>query len=356
MESNYDILGIEEGAGEREIRGAFRRLALQHHSDRGGEGEKFIRIKQAYEDLKAGKKYPDTEDERLGRARVYDEGDVRKRNEVLGREIAGEMARAGEWAAALARAGSPGSATFGSKALGEMEFEREEGGRLLMRGNYMAGSLEYGGTILARGSVSSPTWAPEFATRIRVTAGDFRMVDATGNGYRVENGARITVDRGNAVVGDVFGRKFRVDDPDGRVGVFDIVKRVTLIEAPRGAVVAEDAAHSVRLSGDKVIMVNAEDGVEIEGREVDFYGDQLTYDCSITLRRGGLLRFHARSILGLSGDAGVALDDGTRVRLFDLKTKKIRDLEDPPAGHGKDDTLVGSKFAITYGMIKEVAG
>ena len=42
VESNYDILGIVEGTTEKEIRDAFRRLALQFHSDRGGENEQFI--------------------------------------------------------------------------------------------------------------------------------------------------------------------------------------------------------------------------------------------------------------------------------------------------------------------------
>ncbi len=37
VENNFDILGIVEGSNEREIRYAFRRLALQYHSDRGGE-------------------------------------------------------------------------------------------------------------------------------------------------------------------------------------------------------------------------------------------------------------------------------------------------------------------------------
>ena len=55
VESNYDILGIVEGTTERDIRDAFRRLALQFHSDRGGENDQFIKIKQAYDDLKIGK-------------------------------------------------------------------------------------------------------------------------------------------------------------------------------------------------------------------------------------------------------------------------------------------------------------
>ena len=65
VESNYDILEIVEGSTEKEIRNGFRRLALQFHSDRGGDNEQFIKIKQAYEDLKIGKKYPETDIEKL---------------------------------------------------------------------------------------------------------------------------------------------------------------------------------------------------------------------------------------------------------------------------------------------------
>ena len=41
VESNYDILGIIEGSTKKEMRDAFRRLALQFHSDRGGENKMY---------------------------------------------------------------------------------------------------------------------------------------------------------------------------------------------------------------------------------------------------------------------------------------------------------------------------
>ena len=59
-ESNYDILKISDGASKREIREAYRNLVLEIHSDRGGDDEQFKKIKQAYEDLKVGKKYADS--------------------------------------------------------------------------------------------------------------------------------------------------------------------------------------------------------------------------------------------------------------------------------------------------------
>ena len=86
MKNNYDILGIAEGSTQKEIRDAFRRLALQFHSDRGGENEQFIKIKQAYEDLKIGKRNPDTDLEKIKNTKVYAEDvdtDARRRNQIL---------------------------------------------------------------------------------------------------------------------------------------------------------------------------------------------------------------------------------------------------------------------------------
>ena len=86
VENNYDILGILEDSTVKEIRDGFRRLALQFHSDKGGDIEKFIKIKEAYEDLKIGKKYPDTDVEKLRKSRVYtgdSEENIRRKNQIL---------------------------------------------------------------------------------------------------------------------------------------------------------------------------------------------------------------------------------------------------------------------------------
>ena len=64
VESNYDILGVSTSASKQQIRIAFRELALKHHSDRGGHDDYFIKIKQAFEDLKTGKKFPDSSEEK----------------------------------------------------------------------------------------------------------------------------------------------------------------------------------------------------------------------------------------------------------------------------------------------------
>ncbi len=48
----YDILGIQRGASEDEIKKAFRRLAHQHHPDKaGGNAERFKQINEAYQVL-----------------------------------------------------------------------------------------------------------------------------------------------------------------------------------------------------------------------------------------------------------------------------------------------------------------
>ncbi len=363
VESNYDILGIVEGTTEKEIRDAFRRLALQYHSDRGGENEQFIKIKQAYEDLKIGKKYPETDIEKIKNSRVYSdesEADVRKKNQILGQQLSKEMKTAEEWAAAHNRSNSTGTRLFGSKTLGEIELERKANGALSIKGNFMAGSLTYDGPITMQGSITSPSWTREFQTNIHLTKGDFKFFDPVENKYKIENGAQITVDNGNVVVGNIFGRKFRVEDPDGKVGVYKIMEHRTKVSAPNGTIIAENIVNTVSLNADTVIVLNVEDDVIISAREILFYGGKFTYDSVIKLKEGGSIRFFENfSIQGLSGDAKIELENGKKIRLFDLKTKKIKDLADEyvpdKQNYANDATLVGHGFTITYDMLNNLS-
>ncbi|MHB1865488.1 MAG: molecular chaperone DnaJ [Candidatus Saccharimonadales bacterium] len=48
----YETLGISKSASADEIKSAFRRLAVEHHPDRGGNEEKFKEVNEAYEVLK----------------------------------------------------------------------------------------------------------------------------------------------------------------------------------------------------------------------------------------------------------------------------------------------------------------
>lgn len=51
MADYYQTLGVERTASADEIKRAFRRLASQHHPDKGGDTAKFQEIQQAYETL-----------------------------------------------------------------------------------------------------------------------------------------------------------------------------------------------------------------------------------------------------------------------------------------------------------------
>ena len=358
-ESNYDILGVGDGAGRKDVQAAFRRLALRHHSDRGGDTEQFKRIKQAYEDLKQGKRYPDTDEERARRSRVYsggDEEETRRRNLIIAREVSAEMRLAQEWAAALGRSHGTGARLFGSRALGEMEFERTANGSLTIKGNIMAGALRHDGPVLVRGNITSPTFGSEHATSIELTRGDFKFVDPVQNRYKIDNGARIVAERGNIVVGNVFGRKIQLQDPDGRVGLYVTSERRTRLHAPQGKIIAENVANTVSLDADTVMALNLEDDVSVSAREVLIYGSKMTYDVRIGLRPGGALRFFEKnSVLGLSDDAVVSLDNGKALCMHDLKTRKISDLPDRfiprGASYGEGATMVGGGFPVTYEMI-----
>ena len=351
-----------EDSIKKEIRDAFRRLALQYHSDRGGENEQFIKIKQAYEDLKIGKKYPDTDIEKLKNSRVFSgdtEDDVRRKNQILGQELSKEMKTAEEWAAALTRSNSTASRLFGSKTLGEIELERKANGALSIKGNFMAGSLTYDGSIIMQGSISSPSWTQEFKTDIHITKGDFKFINPLETKYKVENGARIIVDNGNVIVGNIFGRKYKVADKI-KVGVFQIQEHRTHISAPNGKIIAENVVNTVLLDADTIIVLNVEDDVILSGHEILFYGGKFTHDSVIKLKQGGTIRFFENfSIQGLSGDAIIKLENGKKIRLFDLKTKKIKDLADEfvpnKENYGKDATMVGYGFTITYDMLDNLS-
>ena len=51
MKDYYKTLGIDKSATAEEVKAAFRRLALEHHPDRGGNAEKFKEANEAYQVL-----------------------------------------------------------------------------------------------------------------------------------------------------------------------------------------------------------------------------------------------------------------------------------------------------------------
>ena len=362
VENNYDILGINEGSTEIEIRNAFRRLALQYHSDRGGENEQFIKIKQAYEDLKIGKKYPETNLEKIRNSRVFSgdsEEDIRRKNQILGQELFKEMKSAEEWATNLNKTNSTGTRLFGSKTLGEIELERKANGSLSIKGNFMAGDLTYDGSIIMQGNVTSPSWTEEFRTNIHLTKGDFKFVNPLENKYKIENGSRIIVDNGDVVVGNIFGRKYKIPDSI-KVGIYETKEQRTHISSLHGKIIAENIVNTVFLEADSIMVLNLEDDIQINAREILLYGNKITYNVKIKLKKDGIIRFFENfSIQSLSNDAIIQLENGKEIRLFYIKTKKIRDLADEfipnKNEYDKDATMVGNGFTITYEMLDNLS-
>merc|ERR1719436_2097683 len=47
----YKLLEVDKNAGDSEIKKAYRKLAVKHHPDKGGDPEKFKEITRAYEVL-----------------------------------------------------------------------------------------------------------------------------------------------------------------------------------------------------------------------------------------------------------------------------------------------------------------
>ena len=52
----YEVLGVSKDAGEKEIKKAYRKLAVVHHPDKGGDEHLFKEINAAYEILSDPKK------------------------------------------------------------------------------------------------------------------------------------------------------------------------------------------------------------------------------------------------------------------------------------------------------------
>jgi len=337
LENNYDILGVKHGASEKEIRNAFRQMVLNHHSDRGGDEEKIKKIIQAYEDLKVGKIYPDTDDEKLKKARIYtgdSEEEKRRRNLLLSGDVAREMKLAQDWATLLQRNNVVGSKLFGSKELGEVEFERKQSGELFIKGKFWAGSFLYDGNVVMAGSITSPyfTKEEETKTNIVITNGHFMMLDPIQNHFTVEHGAKITVQNGDIITGNLIGIKEILQDPQGRIGIYVTKEHFTELHAPNGKIIAGTARETVLLDADTVVVNNLVNNVKVKAKNIAIFGTTVNYNCELELKAGGSLVFHDEgSGFALSDDALIKLENGKWFKLRDLKTSNM-------VGHGRQIT------------------
>lgn len=329
VQSNYEILGVRDEATKTEIRDAFRKLVLEHHSDRGGDDELFKKIKRAFDDLKLGKKFPDSPEERTKKSRFYSgdsEEEKRKRNLILSHDVSKEVIRAQEWAAALNRTDATGVRLFGSKELGQLEFERKATRAMSIKGKFWAGNLSYDNSIIMWGSITNPYFSEnaEEKTVIHVINGKFSLIDPLENGYLIENGAKIIVDNGDIIVGDVYGKKETIPDPSGKVGIFTTLEHFTELKAPRGKIVGGFIRNTVKLEADTIMVINLEDNIKVKGRDISILGNKVTYDVEITLMKGGKIKFHDQgSGFSISDDAILQLENGKEFRLHDLKKSQM---------------------------------
>jgi len=337
LENNYDILGVKHGASEKEIRNAFRKMVLNHHSDRGGDEEKIKKIIQAYEDLKVGKIFPDTDDEKIKKARIYtgdSEEEKRRRNLLLSGDVAREMKLAQDWATLLHRNNAVSTKLFGSKELGEVEFEIKQSGELFIKGKFWAGSFVYDGNVVMAGSITSPyfTKEEETKTNIVITNGHFMMLDPIQNHFTVEHGAKITAQNGDIITGNLIGIKEILQDPQGRIGIYITKEHFTELHAPNGKIVAGTARETVLLDADTVVVNNLVNNIKVKAKNIAIFGTTVNYNCELELKAGGSLVFHDEgSGFALSDDALIKLENGKWFKLRDLKTSNM-------VGHGRQIT------------------
>ena len=321
VKSNYEILNLSDDASKKEIQKAYRTLVLQHHSDRGGNDEKFKRIKQAYEDLQKGKKYPDTLDEKKSKAKFYSgtsEDEKLRKNLLLSNDVAKEMKTAEEWVAALSRTNTTGMRLFGSNEFGKMEFERKPTKTLSIKGKFWAGHFKYDNPVVMWGSITSPYFSPyeKHKTHIHVTKGSFRLIDSVQNRYDIDGGAKITVDNGDIEVGDVRGKKILVQDPQGRVGMSITRECFSTLKAANGKLVTGTVRDTVKLDAVTLVVLNLIDNIKVTGKNILVYGSKVTYDVVFFLKTGGKIRFYDQgSGFDISDDATIQLENGKRIKI-----------------------------------------
>jgi len=78
MSQYHDTLGVQSDVSPDEIKKAYRKLAMKHHPDKGGDEEQFKKITEAYEILSGKTKPPRSSDPGFSGRRVdFDFGNIR---------------------------------------------------------------------------------------------------------------------------------------------------------------------------------------------------------------------------------------------------------------------------------------
>jgi len=150
------------------------------------------------------------------------------------------------------------------------------------------------------------------------------MIDSIRNRYDIDGGAQITVDNGDMEVGNVRGKRQRVEDPQGRVGMTTIREHFSHLKAPNGKIITGDVRDTVKLDADTVITLNLVDNVKVTGKNILVYGSKVTYDVEFFLKKDGKIRFYDQgSGFDISDDSVVNLENGKKIKIRDLKRDKL---------------------------------
>ncbi len=82
----YDILGVSKTASQDEIKKAYRKLAMKHHPDKGGDEHKFKEISVAYDTLSDAQKRAEYDQSLMGGSgvRFNNMGDFSDLNDLFG--------------------------------------------------------------------------------------------------------------------------------------------------------------------------------------------------------------------------------------------------------------------------------
>ena len=71
MADHYQTLGVDRNASQDDIKRAYRKLASQHHPDKGGDTKKFQELQTAYDTLSDPNKRSQYDNpQQIGRAHV----------------------------------------------------------------------------------------------------------------------------------------------------------------------------------------------------------------------------------------------------------------------------------------------